>query len=102
MELKEFIEQLPFDTFNSLRKVVIERHQRHAEEIASVLEYLISQPPLCKAIFTSREACENVLIEKTNVKREMVVKAIKRFYDIVKQMRDSGVEPPFLEKEEKK
>jgi hypothetical protein len=99
VKLTEFIESLSFETFNVLRVAVISRHQRHAKEMAMVLEYLMSQPSLCKAAFTSREACENVLAEKTGVEQILVVKSVDRFIDIVEQMKANNAELPFMKEQ---
>lgn len=91
MNLEDFVNSLPLSSFEALRKTVLVRHHRHAEEIVKGLEYLMSQPSLCQEVDTNREACESVLVEKTSLDKGIVTKVVNRYI----QLRDTfgGVNP---------
>jgi uncharacterized protein with von Willebrand factor type A (vWA) domain len=95
MELIEFVDALPLDTFSELRKAVILRHQRHSEEITSAFEYLISQEALIKAVDKNRPACEKVISEKCDIPMELAVKVVDRYLQMREHSRDGRVERPF-------
>ena len=82
MELKEFVDALPLSTFNELRRVVIEKHQRHSEEVVVAIQYLSAQESLIAAIDKNRPACVKVLAEKCNIQTQIADKAISRFVEM--------------------
>ena len=82
MNLEEFVNDLSIETFNELRKTVIARHHKHSEEVVKALEYLTSQPVLCKTAVTDRDLCERALVEQTKLSSALIAKVVDRYLQL--------------------
>jgi len=84
MSLMDFVDSLNVQGFDELRKAVLLRHHRQAAEVAKALEYLSSQPALCKAAVSNKPDCAKVLAEKTGMPLGITLKVIDKYLDMKK------------------
>lgn len=95
MELGEFVNELPWHTFNELRKVVVDRHQREAAEFTKVYQYLEGEATLSKAVMKKPYEVIRVLCEKTKTRPELCARVVERFLQLKERESKGHVETPF-------
>ncbi len=95
MDLKEFVDALSFDSFNELRKVVVDRHQREAAEFFKVLKYLQEEKTLSKSAESHPFETIKVLSEKTECSPELCARVLGRYLEIANKKAQGLVERPF-------
>jgi len=96
VEMKKFIDTLPFSSFKEVRKAVIARAERHALEISTALEYLMSQGVLAKAVERNRQALEKVLEEKCSISTEIAIAVVDRYIEMKEHYtQDSRTDKPY-------
>jgi len=93
MNINEFVNLLPHQAFDQLRKAVLGRHSREAAETFKAVEYLQQNPELIEGLEESPVPVIAKLIEHTGATPELCAMALGRFVQL-QQMKANGVAVP--------
>ena len=94
MEIKDLVNDLSFNTFQALRVEVLKRHEIHAAQVATIVEFLMSeQPDVCSSIESgvADDFCANYLSQLFHgVPNEISLRAVTRYRELKEMQEKAG------------
>lgn len=79
MQLEDFVNDLPYNTFKNLRQVVSKRHLKEIADFSRVFEYLKNEKTLKVSARSNPKDTIKVLSQKTKVNLSICTRVVEAY-----------------------